>query len=153
MQAVRRRRGGGGVVRTRGRQGWGAADHTGGRQSRWCGTLEPPACIALLHGGAVAPPYTATAHLKTLGAARHPLPPLSWIPSMRPHLLWQPLGCVAALRPLCPRSPLVWEGSIRQLRPLSPLAAGETAMLGISMWTCRSEPTGGGGGWLGAKLY
>jgi hypothetical protein len=30
---------------------------------------------------------------------------------------------------------------MRTLRPLSPLAAGETAMWGISMWTRRSEPT------------
>jgi hypothetical protein len=69
MRAIRRRRGGGGVIRTRGRQGWGAADHTGGRRGRWCGTLEPPTCIALLRGGGVAPLYAAAARLKTLGAA------------------------------------------------------------------------------------
>jgi hypothetical protein len=72
-----------------------------------------------------------------------PPPPLSWIPSMRPRLLWRPLGCVAALWSLRPRRPLVWESSMRPLQPLSPLAAGETAMGGISMWTCRSEPTRG----------
>jgi hypothetical protein len=42
---------------------------SGGRRGRWCGTLEPPACIALLRGGAVAPPYATAARLKTLSAA------------------------------------------------------------------------------------
>jgi hypothetical protein len=32
---------------------------------------------------------------------------------------------------------------MQPLRPLSPLAAGETTMRGISMWTRRSEPTRG----------
>jgi hypothetical protein len=74
---------------------------------------------------------------------RRPLPPLSWIPSMQPRLPWRLLGYVTALRPLRLRPPLVWEGSMRPLRPLSLLAAGETAMRGISMWTRRSEPTRG----------
>jgi hypothetical protein len=56
---------------------------------------------------------------------------------MRPRLPWRLLDCVAALRTLLPHPPLVWEGSMRPLRPLSPLAAGETAMQGISMWTRR----------------
>jgi hypothetical protein len=76
----------------------------------------------------VAPPSAAAALLYPLDAAPHAV---------------VAARCVAALRPLLPRPPLVWEGSMRPLRPLSPLAAWETAMRGISMWTRRLEPTRG----------
>jgi hypothetical protein len=143
MRAVRRRRAGGGIVCTEGRQGWGAADRTGGRRGRWCGTLEPPACIALLRGGAVAPPYAAAARLKTFGAA----PPSATAALLDPLDAAPP--AVAAARLCCgaaapPSAPAVGLGRLdTAIQPLSPLAAWETAMWSISMWTHWSEPTRG----------
>jgi hypothetical protein len=96
-------------------------------------------CVVELWSLHTPPPLTSKPSLRP----HRPLPPLSCIPSMRPRLLWRPLGCVAALWPFRSRLSLVWEGSMRPLRPLLPLAAGETAMRGISMWTRRSKLTRG----------
>jgi hypothetical protein len=136
MRAVIRRRGGGGVVRTRGRQGWGVAGHTGGQRGRWCGTLELPACIVLLRTlGGVTPPYAAAARLKTLGAA----PPSASTTLLDPLDAAPPAVAAAQLcyGVAAPSSaPAAGLGRLDVATPaLSPLAAGETAMRGFSMWT------------------
>jgi hypothetical protein len=100
MRAVGRRGGGGSAVRTGGRCGCGAADCTGGQRGRWCGTLEPPACITHLHGGTgplrTLPPLSCKPSVRP----RRPPLPLAWIPSMRPLVVAAArLSCGTAVTP------------------------------------------------------
>jgi hypothetical protein len=141
MRAVRRRRGGGGVIRTKGRQGWGAADHTEGRRGRWCGTLEPPVCIALLRGGVVSPPYVTAARVKTLSAA----------PPSAAAALLDPLDAAPpAMAP--PSVPTAGLGRL-DAATLAAVAACRRGNRDVGNLDVDASVGADKGGWLGAKVY